>query len=498
MWKLPELDVRAVAHVDADLIFVSQDANQKLNPPLGIYATQVKRFKQGGTLRTEFKSTDLFCFSGKKGATHLLVVGFGLPDQVTEEKMRILGALSYAKLSQEKIRSVRIQIDTFGDKLKESACPLMAAFAEGLVLSSYQYPKYFTKKKKPFHLKVSFSSRNQENLEWLKKEIPDLLVIGEAVNCVRDWGNEPSNIGTPEFFAAEARRYARRFGLKYKVLTEKDAAREKMNLFLGVGKGSERPGRVVVLEYVPKGVKNPKTIVLVGKGITFDSGGISLKPSTHMEEMKFDMGGAATVFGATILAVQRKVTKRIVTIMAFTENMPGGRALQPGNIIVSRSGKTVEVANTDAEGRLILADMLDYAHQFKPDAIVDAATLTGAVTVALGKYCCALLGNDENLIKTIQKAGESQGERLWQLPLYEEYFDDMKSDYADMKNIGNNSAGGTIRGAIFLRQFVKPKMAWAHLDIAATAWDLGYLPYFPKKGASGAYVRTLARFIAEY
>ena len=214
--------------------------------------------------------------------------------------------------------------------------------------------------------------------------------------------------------------------------------------------------------------------------------------------MKHDMTGAATLFAATLLAAKLKVPNRVVTVLAFTENMPDGKAIQPGNILTARNGKTVEIINTDAEGRLILGDVLDYAHQFKPDAIVDAATLTGAVGIALGKHCSAILGNDENLIESLRRAGDNCGERLWQLPLYDEYFDDMKSEYADMKNSVNDSAGGTIRGAIFLKQFIKSGFKWAHLDIASLAWDLGHLPYFPKKGASGAFVRTLARFAADF
>jgi leucyl aminopeptidase len=283
------------------------------------------------------------------------------------------------------------------------------------------------------------------------------------------------------------------------VLSEKDAEREKMGLFLGVGQGSEREGKIVIVEYNPKGAtKTAKTIALVGKGITFDSGGISIKPSMRMEDMKHDMTGAATVMGAIILASILKVPNRVVTIMGFTENMPSGSAITPGNILTSRAGKTVEIINTDAEGRLILADLLDYAQDMKPDAIIDAATLTGAVSIALGKQCCAILGNDESLIESVRRAGEVAGERIWQLPLYDEYFEDMKSDYADMKNSCNDSYGGTIRGAMFLKQYIRKGVRWAHLDIAATANSVAHHSYIPKRGATGTYVRTLAQFAAEF
>jgi leucyl aminopeptidase len=253
------------------------------------------------------------------------------------------------------------------------------------------------------------------------------------------------------------------------------------------------------LEYIPTAKsENQKTIAFVGKGVTFDSGGISIKPSMRMEEMKHDMTGAATLMGVTLLAAKMKVPNRIVTILAFTENMPDGSAIQPGNVITSRAGKTVEIINTDAEGRLILADVLDYAHEFKPDVIIDAATLTGAVSIALGKYCCGILGNDEGLIGAIRRCGNDTGERIWELPLFDDYFEDMRSETADMRNSCNDSYGGTIRGAIFLKQFIKKGQKWAHLDIAATAWGLTHLSYMPKRTASGLYVRTLARFAAEF
>ena len=214
--------------------------------------------------------------------------------------------------------------------------------------------------------------------------------------------------------------------------------------------------------------------------------------------MKHDMTGAATVMGAILLASKMKVPNRIVAVMAFTENMPSGNAVQPGNVITSRAGKTVEIINTDAEGRLILADALDYAQDLKPDAVIDVATLTGAVMVALGKICCGILGNDEGLVNAVRHAGDENGERIWELPVFDEYFEDLKSDYADMKNSANDPLGGTIRGAVFLKQFIKKGVRWAHLDIAATAWSVSHLSYIPKRGASGLFVRTLAKFAADF
>jgi leucyl aminopeptidase len=258
---------------------------------------------------------------------------------------------------------------------------------------------------------------------------------------------------------------------------------------------------MVVVEYNPKPVKGapaPKTLAFVGKGITFDTGGISLKPGARMEEMKHDMTGAATVFGAVLLASRLKVPNRVVGIMAFAENMPDGNAIVPGTVVTGRAGKSVEINNTDAEGRLVLADALDYAHDFKPDAIVNLATLTGAIGVSLGKYFSGLFANDDGLVRALKDACASQGEKLWEMPATDEYFDDLKTDSADMRNVAPDSYGGAIRAAVFLKQFIKPKQAWAHLDIATLANGVTYLSYIPKRGASGLFVRTLARLAADY
>jgi leucyl aminopeptidase len=215
------------------------------------------------------------------------------------------------------------------------------------------------------------------------------------------------------------------------------------------------------------------------------------------------MTGASTLFGAILLASKWKVPNRVIAVLGFVENMPDGEALQPGNVITARNGLTVEVINTDAEGRLVLADILDYAQDQKvggaaPAVVINAATLTGAVAVALGKYCCGLMTNDDGLAQQLIDAGKAHGERLWPLPQWDEYFDDLKTEYADMRNVANDGNGGTIRGGIFLKQFIRKGVKWAHLDIACTAWGVTHLSYLPKKGASGLHVRTVARFLADF
>jgi leucyl aminopeptidase len=425
----------------------------------------------------------------------VLISGFGDPADLSEERVRTWGGATLVRLSGERISRIQIDLDAFGADGKR----YLRAWLEGLLLAGYHFSSHRTiGLNRPVLEKVRVLSRDKDLVHEWKVILQELKDEAECVHLARDLSNEPSNIATPEFLAGQAQRLARENGLKCKVLTEADCRREKMNLFLAVGAGSEREGRVVVLEYRPKGVKNPKTLAWVGKGITFDSGGISIKPALRMEEMKHDMSGAASMLAALVLAARRKVKCRIMVVLGFTENMPSGSALQPGNVIRSRAGLTVEIINTDAEGRLILADLMDYAQQFKPELMLDMATLTGAVSTALGKQCAALLGNHQESIDRIRRASDHVGERVWQLPLWDEYLDDLRTEHADIKNSCNDALGGTIRAAIFLKQFVRKGTHWVHLDIAATGYNISHLSYVPKRGASGLFVRTLAQHAQEF
>jgi leucyl aminopeptidase len=515
---LPILEVKPAPAkgADTDIIAVYQDAAKKAIPPAGPYLATVGKFRKAEGFAARSGSIQAIPFAGKGGAKHVLFVGMGAAGELTEEKARTAGGHAFQKLLAEKSGSAVVRLDSlFSGKgldrdLTETR--LARAFAEGLLLGAYKYDKHKSApksdpkskdKKSKAHgpARITFVLKDKMLAQQVAAELATVQATAEAMRVTRDWSNEPSNHGTPEYFASESKRLAKEYGLKCTILTEEDAAKEKMGLFLGVGQGSDVEGRIVVLQYTPKAAKGaakPKTIAFVGKGVTFDSGGISIKPSMKMEDMKHDMTGAATVMGGILLASKMKIQNRVIAIMAFTENMPSGNAIQPGNVLSSRAGKTVEIINTDAEGRLVLADVLDYAQDMKPDAIIDVATLTGAVMVALGKMCCGILGNDEELIQAVRRAGEDNGERVWQLPLYDEYFDDLRSDYADMKNSANDPLGGTIRGAVFLKQFIKKGVRWAHLDIAATAWSVGHLSYIPKRGASGLFVRTLAKFASDF
>jgi leucyl aminopeptidase len=290
--------------------------------------------------------------------------------------------------------------------------------------------------------------------------------IAAAVSWARDVGNTPGNDLGPAELAREAKALATGRGFRLRVLGKREIEKEKMGGLLGVNAGSARPPVFLVGEYAPARARG--TAVLVGKGITFDSGGISLKPSASMGEMKYDMMGAATVFACLASARQLELPVHVVALAPVTENMPGGSATRPGDILRMRSGKTVEVDNTDAEGRLVLADALSYAERFRPDVLIDYATLTGAVLVALGSECGGLMTPDEDLGHELVAAGEATGERLWRLPLWDEYRENLKSEWADMKNTGGRSAG-TINGGIFLKEFVPEGVPWAHLDVAAVA-----------------------------
>jgi leucyl aminopeptidase len=315
----------------------------------------------------------------------------------------------------------------------------------------------------------------------------------EAVLATRDLMHHPSNTATPTFMAKVAQAMARKHKITCKVLEKKDMEKLKMGSLLGVARGSHEPPKFIVMEY--KGGKaKDKPVVIVGKGVTFDTGGISLKPTVAMDEMKFDMSGGAVTIGTLQAAASLKLKVNVVGIVPATENMPGGSAIKPGDILTASNGKTIEVLNTDAEGRLILADALVYAQRYKPRALIDLATLTGAVIMALGHQAAAAIGTDAKLIQKLIDSGDATGERLWELPLYEEFEKATKSDIADLKNIATKGVGaGTITGAAFLKPFTGD-YPWVHLDIAGTAWTSNEKPYVPK-GGSAYGVRLLIDYL---
>ena len=322
-------------------------------------------------------------------------------------------------------------------------------------------------------------------------------VLGECTNTTRELANLSGNILTPRAFAARATTMARAAGLTVDVIDEKRAAKLGMGLLLGVARGSAEPPRVVVLRHEPKGAAKGAVLGLVGKGVTFDTGGISIKPSAGMEDMKWDMAGSAAVVGVMEALAARHARVNAVGAIGLAENMPSGSAQRPSDIVKSMSGRTIEVLNTDAEGRLVLADVLWYTQdRFKPRAMVDLATLTGAIVVALGSEYAGLFSNNEDLAKNLQTAGKAVGENLWRMPLGDAYDREIDSDAADVKNISSGRGGGSIIGAQFLARFVND-VPWAHLDIAAMAWSKKDTAVTPK-GATAFGVRLLDRLVSDY
>jgi leucyl aminopeptidase len=313
------------------------------------------------------------------------------------------------------------------------------------------------------------------------------MAIAGGVKLAKDLGNLPGNVCTPTYLADQAKALAKEFGLGVDVMEQAEIEKLGMGSFLSVAKGSDEPPRFIVLNY-KGGEKKQKPVVLVGKGITFDSGGISLKPGAEMDEMKYDMCGAASVLGALRAAAELKLPLNVTGLIATCENMPNGRANKPGDVVTSMSGQTIEILNTDAEGRLILCDALTYAEKLDPACVVDIATLTGACVIALGHVATGLLANHDGLARELLHAGEAASDRCWQLPLWDDYQDLLKSNFADMANIGGR-AGGTITAACFLSRYTE-KYDWAHLDIAGTAWKSG-----KEKGGTGRPVGLLVHFL---
>ncbi len=354
--------------------------------------------------------------------------------------------------------------------------------------SDYRFDRLKSGKKQPkkglrrFNLNVP-----RGDARAVRQAIDEASAISQGMSLTRDLGNLPGNLCTPGYLARQARELGKAYKrLKVNVLDEAEMKRLKMGSLLSVSAGSRQPAKLITLEYRGAAAKE-QPVALVGKGVTFDSGGISLKPGAAMDEMKFDMCGAASVFGTLKAICEMELPLNVVGMVPATENLPDGLATKPGDIVTSMSGQTIEILNTDAEGRLILCDALTYAAKFKPRCVIDIATLTGAVIVALGKVPSAVMGNDQALIDELIEAGTDE-DKIWRLPLWDEYQDQLKSNFADMANIGGRDAG-TITAACFLSRFTKD-YNWAHLDIAGTAWKSG-----EDKGATGRPVPLLTQFV---
>jgi leucyl aminopeptidase len=422
-------------------------------------------------------------------AKRVLLLGIGARDKFSLAVLRRAAAKAVAAARAAK----KLEI-AFVLPISEAIATreMAIAVAEGLELGAHVFDDFKTgEKTAPVENAVLLTD---SDLEGAQSGV-DFAAISTAANLrCRTLVNQPSNLKTPESIAQAARDIASEKGLRVEVWDEKRILDEKMGALYGVGMGSEMPPRFIILEYVPAGTENDAPIALVGKGMSFDTGGYSLKPSTSMEDMKDDMAGAALVLGVMSALGDLGLQKRVLGIVPSAENMVSGRAQRPGDIVTARGGKTIEVLNTDAEGRLILADALTYACEQKPALIIDFATLTGAIGVALGQEAAGLFSNDNELCAGLVQAGENVGERLWRLPLWEEYRDAMKGSVSDLKNISGDRYAGSIVAAVFLEEFVAEGIPWAHLDIATVSL-VKKEKYLTKYGATGFGVRLILDYL---
>lgn len=423
-------------------------------------------------------------------AERVLLVGLGSKEKVSLSSLRTAGLRAIQALNKTKVSEVtsllaQIPIEEGNSETADH----IKALVEISEYATYRFDTMKSTKSGGARLRrQTFLLAGRQNSRKLSPAIATGLAISKGVSLARDLGNLPANVCTPTYLATEARKLARQYTkLKVKVIGEAEIRRLGMGAFLGVSRGSRETPKLIVFEY-NGGTKAQKPFALVGKGITFDAGGISLKPSASMDEMKYDMCGAASVFGSIVAACELGLKINVVGVTPACENLPDGNAVKPGDVLKSMSGQTIEVLNTDAEGRLILADALTYVERFKPQAVVDIATLTGACVIALGHHASGLMSPDDALASDLLAAGERAGDRAWRLPLWEEYQDQLKSNFADFANVGGRPAGSITAGC-FLWRFAK-NYRWAHLDIAGTAWHSG-----AKKGGTGRPVSLLVEWL---
>ena len=420
-------------------------------------------------------------------ATRVLLVGLGKLAEFTEKQYR-QAVRAAIKALPKGVATVSIFLPELVIKNSNIASKV-AQLVEVAMDTTYQINAIKLKKPEQKNLnKIAIHVEKADNAQ-AEVALKQGLAIGEGVSFAKDLGNLPPNICTPTYLGEQAKKLAKQYGFKVEVLEKKEIEKLGMGSFLGVAQGSVEPPRLIVLQHL-KGKKGQKPVALVGKGITFDTGGISLKPGAEMDEMKYDMCGAASVFGTFKAIGEMGLAINAVGIIPTCENMPDAGAIKPGDILTSMSGQTIEVLNTDAEGRLILCDALTYAERFEPSAVVDIATLTGACVIALGHHASAVFSNKDALAHELLAAGEAAHDRAWHMPMWDDYQNQLDSNFADMANIGGR-AGGSITAACFLSRYAK-KYDWAHLDIAGTAWKSG-----KEKGGTGRPVPLLTTFLVK-
>jgi leucyl aminopeptidase len=422
-------------------------------------------------------------------AERVMLVGLGKEKEFGDGEYRQAIATAVRQLIQTGSLDATLYLTELSVKKRDVAWRIRQASIVARE-SLYRFDRLKSKPDAGFALqKMSFSVSRRTELGAAERALKQGLAIASGMDLAKDLGNYPGNICTPSYLATQAQDLASEYGMGIEILEKAEMEALGMHSLLSVARGSHQPPKFIVLRH-QKGKTGTKPLVLVGKGITFDSGGISLKPGAGMDEMKYDMCGAASVLGAMKMAAQLALPINLIAIIPSTENMPGGSASKPGDVVTSMSGQTIEILNTDAEGRLILCDALTYAERFDPACVIDVATLTGACITALGHVTTGLFANDDELAGKLLQAGQQSRDRAWQMPLWDDYQEQLKSNFADMANIGGPPAG-SITAACFLSRFAK-KYAWAHLDIAGTAWKSG-----KDKGATGRPVSLLSHFLIE-
>lgn len=459
-------------------------------------AAEIVDKASGGELLALIKSGDM---EGKPGKTRLL---YHLPG-ISAERVLLVGLGNQKSISPKTWREcMRAVVTAITDTGAKDACLFLADVlvdkrdsawkARHFVMTSadvlYRFDQMKSTKSKARPLiGIVYGLLTRRDFPAAERGLNEGRAIAAGMDLARDLGNLPGNVCTPSYLAEQSVRLAREWKMSSQVLEQKDMEKLGMGSLLSVAKGSRQPPKLIVLRYNGAAAKD-KPVVLVGKGITFDTGGISLKPGAEMDEMKFDMCGAASVIGTMRAVAEMRLKLNVIGLVPTAENMPDGAASKPGDIVTSMSGQTIEILNTDAEGRLILCDALSYAERFHPQAVVDIATLTGACIIALGHVCSGLFSNKDSLARELLSAGEESWDRAWQLPLWDDYQEQLKSNFADFANIGGRAAG-SVTAACFLSRFTR-KYDWAHLDIAGTAWSSG-----KNKGASGRPIPLLTSFL---
>lgn len=463
---------------DVYVIPVFLDDNNYFLEKFGKYGKEIQKLVNTNA-EAKFKNLKYTAIKIEDKSKEIIFVGLGEKNKLNTEKIRqTAGFVSKETKRKGKIATI------FWIEEKEFA----RAQIEGFLLADYEFNKFKTENTQDYERNLIIADDKKILDNGTLKEI---ITVVDGVNFAKDLINSPSNLVTPSYIANEAKNIARKNKkIKIKIFNLKAVKKTGLNAFYSVAKGSDEPAKFIICEYRANGREKP--IILIGKGITFDSGGISLKPQatplSKIENMKYDMAGAACVLSLLKIISELNIKINLVVIIPATENMPSGKSYKPGDIIKTLSGKTVEVISTDAEGRLILADAITYSLKYKPKLIIDIATLTGACIIALGKYATGLMGNNEKYIEMIKKSGYNTGEKIWQLPLWDEYKEQIKSKIADLKNTGGGDAA-TITAGIFLKEFVAD-FPWLHLDIAGTAYDVKNKDYLGE-GASGIGVRLI-------